>query len=114
MAAAGGLFSVLSYAVSRRRRELGIRASLGARPAVLQRMVFREGAWLAAAGLALGGLAGIGVSRILASVLFEVSPAEPSIWFVVAGLIGATTLLATWLPARRASGIDPSVLLREP
>lgn len=114
MAAAGGLFSVLSYAVSRRRRELGIRASLGARPAVLQRMVFREGAWMAAAGLALGGLAGMGVSRILASVLFEVSPAEPSIWFVVAGLIGATTLLATWLPARRASGIDPSGLLREP
>ena len=112
-AAAGGLFSVLSFAVGRRRREFGIRASLGARPIELQRLVFREGVLLAATGFALGGLAAWGLSKGLASVIYEVSATEPTIWFGVAGIIGATTVLACWLPAHRAASADPSTLLRE-
>jgi hypothetical protein len=112
-AAAAGLFSVLSFAVGRRRREFGIRASLGARPIELQRLVFREGVLLAAAGFALGGLAAWGLSKGLASVVYEISATEPTIWFGVAGVIGATTVLACWLPAHRAAAADPSTLLRE-
>lgn len=97
----------------RRRREFGIRAALGARPLELQRLVFREGVVLAVAGLALGGLGAWGPSKGLASVVYEVSATEPAIWFGVAGIIGATTVLACWLPARRAAPADPSTLLRE-
>jgi predicted permease len=113
LAAAGGLFSVLSYAVGRRRREFGIRASLGARPIELQKLVFREGVQLALAGLVAGGIGAWALAKALASVVYEVSAAEPFITIVVGGVIGGTTILASWIPARRAASPDPSVLLRE-
>ena len=113
IAACGGLFSVLSYAVGRRRREFGIRVSLGAAPSQVQRLVFREGLRLAIAGAVLGSLVAWVISRALASVVYEVSPTEPVIWVSVAIIVAVTTLAASWVPARRASRIDPAVLLRE-
>ena len=114
LAAAGGLLSVLSYAVGRRRREFGIRAALGARPVDVQVVVFREGMSLAVAGVCLGGLAAWVLGRALASVVYEVSASEPIIWMLVAGVIGGTTVLACWVPARHAASVDPSALLRDP
>jgi predicted lysophospholipase L1 biosynthesis ABC-type transport system permease subunit len=113
LAAAGGLFSVLSYAVGRRRREFGIRAALGARPAALQRLVFGEGMRLAIFGALVGGAAAWAMSRALASVVYEVSPAQPSVWLTVAAIIAVTTAAASWVPARRAARADPARLLRE-
>jgi putative ABC transport system permease protein len=113
LAAAGGLFSVLSYATARRRREFGIRASLGARPIELHRLVFAEGLRLALAGAALGGAAGWLLARALTSVLYQVTMADPAIWAAVFLLIALTTVLASWLPARRAAGVNPVELLRE-
>jgi hypothetical protein len=114
LAAAGGLLSVLSYAVGRRRREFGIRAALGARPVDVQVVIFREGMSLAVAGVCLGGLAAWVLGRALASVVYEVSASEPIIWMLVAGVIGGTTVLACWVPARHAASVDPSTLLRDP
>lgn len=113
LAAAGGLFSVLGYAVGRRRREFGIRASLGAKPIELQRLVFSEGVRLAIVGVAIGSLTAWGLSRVLTSVVYEVTPAEPVIWLTVGAVITVTTIIASWIPARRAAGVDPVELLRE-
>jgi putative ABC transport system permease protein len=113
IAACGGLFSVLSYAVGRRRREFGIRVSLGAAPSQVQRLVFREGLRLAIAGAVLGSFVAWLISRALASVVYEVSAAEPVIWVTVAIIVALTTLAASWVPARRAARIDPAVLLRD-
>lgn len=113
IAACGGLFSVLSYAVARRRREFGIRVSLGAAPAQVQRLVLREGLRLAIAGALLGSLVAWVISRALTTVVYQVSAAEPAIWMSVAAIVALTTLVASWVPARRASRIDPAVLLRE-
>ena len=113
LAAAGGLLSVLSYAVGRRRREFGIRAALGARPLDVQAVVFREGARLAVAGVCLGAAVAWGLGKLLASVVYDVSASEPIIWLLVTGVIGGTTMIACWIPARHAASVDPSTLLRD-
>ncbi|HET9371812.1 MAG TPA: FtsX-like permease family protein, partial [Vicinamibacterales bacterium] len=113
VAAGGGLFGVLSYAVGRRRREFGIRASLGARPAELSRLVLGEGARLAIAGVVLGSLAAWGLARVLSAVVYDVTIGEPLIWTGVATIVAATTIAACWAPARRASRVDPVELLRD-
>jgi putative ABC transport system permease protein len=113
LAAAGGLFSVLSYAVGRRRREFGIRAALGAAPAQLRRVVIRDGLAVALAGLTLGALLAALLSRGLAWLQYGVTPGDPLSLVTVAGTIGVTTLLAAWRPARAAARVDPARLLRE-
>jgi hypothetical protein len=113
IATAGGLFSVLSFAVSRRRREFGIRAALGAVPREIRRGVLRDGLMVAASGLVVGSVFAAGLARALASLQYGVTPSDPVSWSVVLALIGLTAMAASWSPARAASLVDPLVLLRE-
>jgi putative ABC transport system permease protein len=113
LAAAGGLFSVLSYTVGRRRREFGIRTALGASPTQIRRIVLRDGAHVAAAGLAIGAVFAAVLARALMSLQYGVTPGDPLSWAGVLALVGVTTLAAAWRPARAAARMDPVVLLRE-
>jgi hypothetical protein len=113
VAAGGGLFGVLSYAVGRRRREFGIRASLGARPSELSRLVLGEGARLAIAGVVLGSLVAWALARALTTVVYDVTIGDPRIWIGVAAMVTLTTIAACWSPARRAAKVDPVELLRD-
>ncbi|HET9400075.1 MAG TPA: ABC transporter permease, partial [Candidatus Acidoferrales bacterium] len=110
--AAIGIFGVISYSVSCRTREIGIRVAMGASRGGILRMVFRETLLLAAWGLALGIPAALAASRLVAHMLFAISPNDPfTIAAVASGLI-AVAALAGYLPARRAMGVDPLVALR--
>lgn len=113
LAAGGGLFSVLACAVTRRRRELGVRAALGAQPRDLARLVLREGLGLGAAGLAAGAVLAWLLSRLLASMLVGVTAADPISWTAVLAVTAAIVIGAALLPARRASSINPVRLLSE-
>ncbi|MBI3490575.1 MAG: ABC transporter permease [Acidobacteria bacterium] len=108
-----GLYGVLSYAVTQRSRELGLRMALGASAGSLMRMVVARGLALTAVGLTLGlVLAWIG-ARTLQSLLYGVTAADPATFAAVVGVLGAIALAACYLPARRASCVDPMVVLRE-
>ena len=98
LAAAGGLFSVLSYAVRRRRREFGVRAAMGASPLQLQRLVVREGLAVALVGITLGAVTAWAGGRVLASLQYGVTVTDPLSWTVVLGLLACTTIAASWLP----------------
>ncbi len=113
LAAAGGLFSVLSYAVGRRRREFGIRAAMGARPRQLGVIVLRESLGVTAAGLVIGGVVAWLLSRALATLAYGVTGANPLVWGAVGGVIAVSALLAAWRPALGAMRADPLVLLRD-
>ena len=113
LAAAGGLFSVLSYAVTRRRREFGIRAAVGASPLQIQRLVLREGLAVALMGVTLGTIAAWAGGRTLASLHYGVTVTDPVSWTVVLGLLGCATVAAAWPPARHAMRANPVGLLRE-
>jgi putative ABC transport system permease protein len=110
--ASTGIFGMISYSFSRRTHELGIRAALGATPAQIHRMVLREGARLAAAGLAMGTLAAFSLSQFLGVELFDVGRADPVAFLGAAALLAIVALAACSLPARRASRVDPVVALR--
>jgi ABC-type antimicrobial peptide transport system permease subunit len=113
LAAAGGLFSVLSYAVSRRRREFGVRTALGASPRQIRRLVLRDGLVVALAGVAIGGAAAWSLARALASLQYGVTMTDPVSWSIVMTLLIVTTVAASWRPARAAAACDPILLLRE-
>jgi predicted permease len=113
VASAGGLFSVLSYAVGRRRREFGIRAAMGAQPAQLRRLVFRDGLRIAGMGLTIGAVAAWTLSRSLAALAFGVTAYDPLVWLTVVAVIGGATLLASWRPALAAMRSNPLNLLRD-
>lgn len=113
LAAASGLFSVLQYAVTRRRREFGIRAAVGASPAQLGRVVLFEGAVITATGIAAGSIGAVALGRALSSLQFGVTAGDPVSWLVVIGLLTITTMIATWRPAQQAIRTDPVVLLRD-
>jgi predicted permease len=110
--AAIGLYGVISYAVSRRTQEIGVRIALGARTGDVLRMVVGQGTSLIGLGLLTGLAGGYGLARVMASQLYGVSPADPLIYASVALTLGATALLASYLPARRASRVDPIEALR--
>jgi putative ABC transport system permease protein len=110
--AALGTYGVMSYTVSRRTREIGLRMALGARPADVGRLVVGEGLGLAAAGLALGFAGALAFGRTLASLLFEVPPADPVTFAGVALLLALVTAAASARPARRAAMVEPAVALR--
>jgi len=110
--AAVGIYGVISYAVSLRTRELGIRLALGAPRRDVLHMVMQQGLKLAATGLVVGLVASIAFMRFLASLLFQVKPADALTTFAVLLLLGAVALVANYLPARRASRLDPNVALR--
>jgi ABC-type antimicrobial peptide transport system permease subunit len=110
--AAIGIYGVLAYLVSQRTQEIGIRMALGAgRPAVL-RLFLTRGLWLAAGGLATGILAAIGVSRWIGSLLFEMTARDPWTIAAAAVTVGAIATVASYLPARRATRVDPLLALR--
>ncbi len=110
--AAVGLYGIVSFAVSMRTREMGIRVALGARPQALTRLVVGEGSRLVGAGIALGSVLALAATRLLSSFLHGVSPTEPRV-FLGAGALLAIVMLATaYVPARRAAGADPLVALR--
>jgi predicted permease len=110
--AAVGLYGVMSFAVSRRMREMGIRLALGARPGELARLLVGEGLRLVLLGVAIGWLAAFAVGRLLTSFLYGVSPRDPGTFAVVAFLILLVMLVATYVPARRAARSDPIAALR--
>ncbi|MFW6078571.1 MAG: ABC transporter permease, partial [Gemmatimonadota bacterium] len=111
--AAVGIYGIMAYAVTRRRREIGLRIALGARAADVAGMVVRQAGTLAAAGIAAGLLLGLGATRLLSSMLYEISPTDPATVGGAAVVLAAVSLLAGYLPARRASRTDPMVVLRE-
>jgi putative ABC transport system permease protein len=110
--AAVGIGGVLATSVSRRTQEIGIRMALGARRADVIRMVVKQGMALAAAGLLIGLPAAFLTMRVMSTLLFEISPRDPTTFALVTGLLTAVALLACYLPARRATRIDPTVALR--
>jgi len=107
-----GLFGVLAHAVSRRTQEMGIRMALGAKRRELLLMVLREGAILTAAGLVCGLVGAVLMTRVMASLLFGVSATDPSVYVAISALLLTVALAACYLPARRATKVDPMVALR--
>jgi predicted lysophospholipase L1 biosynthesis ABC-type transport system permease subunit len=107
-----GIYGVISYAVSQRTREMGIRLALGAQQRELKRMFVRYGLVLAGIGVAIGLSAAIGLTRLMRSLLFEISPLDPIAFAAAPILLVAAALLASYLPARRAAAVDPVEALR--
>ncbi len=113
LTAAGGLFSLLTYVVGRRRREFGIRTALGASPRQMRRLVFRGAAAVVVPGVAAGALGGWFVARSLAAFQYGVTTTDPAIWSGVLGTIALVSAVAAWRPALEAMRVDPVRLLRE-
>src|SRR5262252_1277027 len=107
-----GLYSVMTYAVSQRTREIGIRMALGAQAGGLLRMVVWNGMRLALAGAALGLAAAIGLTRVMKNLLLNVSPTDPATFALIALLLVAVALIASYIPARRAAKVDPLLAIR--
>ena len=107
-----GLYGLLAYVVHRRRRDIGVRMALGAQPADIARLALSDGVSVALAGIGAGALGALALSRVLRSVLYEVSEHDPATFAVAAGVLAVVTLLASWRPARQAAHLDPAVALR--
>jgi macrolide transport system ATP-binding/permease protein len=107
-----GVYGLLAYTVSQRTREVGIRLALGATRSDVLRIVVRKGLLLAAAGMAFGAAAALGVTGLFRSQLFEVTSADPAVFTAAALLLGASALAACLIPAHRATRVDPMVALR--
>jgi predicted permease len=107
-----GLYAVRAYSVARRTREIGIRMALGASAGDTMRLMLREGLMLTAVGLALGLLLSLLVGRVLAGVLYQVNGADPVVFGLSAAVLAAVSLLACYVPARKAAHVDPLVALR--
>jgi predicted permease len=110
--AAVGLYGVMSYSVSRRTREIGIRMALGAQARQVQQLILRQGMWLAAIAVVLGLPAAFALSKLFTSVLYGIHNDDPVIYVAVPIFLVGTALLACWLPARRAARVDPQIVLR--
>jgi ABC-type antimicrobial peptide transport system permease subunit len=107
-----GLYGLLSYEVSRRTREIGIRMALGAQPERVRKLVLRQGIALALGGAAAGIGVALGATRYLGSMLFNVRASDPLTMSAVAVLLALVALAACYIPARRATRVDPMVALR--
>lgn len=109
---AAGIAGVVAFSVSQRRHEFGIRMALGARPNNVLGLVLRQGLGLVAAGLALGLLGSLGLSRLLSGLLFQIQPHDPATFAAVSLVLFCVAAAACLLPARRATTVDPTVALR--
>jgi len=110
--AAIGLYGVISYSVAQRTRELGIRIALGAQRSDVLRLILRQGMALVAAGIVFGIAASIGLTRLMVTLLYGVSATDPLTFLILSIALLSVAFIACWLPARRASGVDPIVALR--
>ncbi|HEY7856369.1 MAG TPA: ADOP family duplicated permease, partial [Terriglobales bacterium] len=107
-----GMYSVTAFGVRQREKDIGIRMALGARPRDVFAAVLRQGAALAALGVAVGLIAALGLTRLFAALLYGVAPTDPATFAVVAAILLATALAACYVPARRATRLDPLAALR--
>jgi len=110
--AAVGLYGVMSYSVSRRTREIGIRMAMGAKPGAVERLVLRQGMLLTLIAIALGWPAAWMLAKLAASFLYGIQPHDALTFAVVPPLLAAIALAACWVPARRAALVDPMQALR--
>jgi putative ABC transport system permease protein len=107
-----GIYGVVMYGVTQRTRDIGVRVALGARPGQILNLILRQGMTLAVVGLAIGIAGAMALTRVLRAQLFEVSPTDPATFAAIALTLAAVAALASWLPARRATRVDPMVALR--
>ena len=107
-----GIYGVISYVVSERTREIGVRMAMGAERGDIGRMVLRQAGSLAGLGVILGLVAAAGLTRLMGSLLYGVSPMDPVTFAAVSATLALVALVASWIPARRAAGVDPVVALR--
>jgi predicted permease len=110
--AAMGIYGLMAFAVKRRTHEIGIRMALGARAPQIRRMLLLEGVWLIVTGIGVGIASAFGLTRLLTSLLFGVTPHDPLVFSIVPVLLAAIALVAAWIPARLATRVDPMVALR--
>jgi ABC-type antimicrobial peptide transport system permease subunit len=107
-----GIYGVISYSISQRTREIGIRMALGAQRNTLTALFVRQGLWLTGIGVACGLVLAFGVMRLMSSLLFNVSPVDPITYAAITAGVMATAYLACYLPSRRAATVDPVNALR--
>jgi putative ABC transport system permease protein len=110
--AAIGIYGLMAYSVEQRTQEIGIRLALGAQASQVKNMVVRQGMTLAIVGVAIGLGAAFGLARFIATFLFGVGKWDPVVFVAVPGVLTLVALIAVWLPARRASRVDPILALR--
>ena len=108
-----GIYAVISYSVEQRRREMGIRLALGAAPRGLRQMVLGEGLLLAGGGIAAGLIAALLLTRYLASMLYTIRPTDPAVYAAVSAVLALAAAAGCYFPARRATRVDPAVVLRD-
>ena len=111
--AAIGVYGVISFAAGQRTREIGLRVALGASPGSVVRLVVGQGLEIALAGLVVGLAGALVATRVLGSMLYDVAPTDPTTYAGIVVLLVAAVLLASWIPARRAAGIQPMEALRD-
>jgi ABC-type antimicrobial peptide transport system permease subunit len=107
-----GIYGVVAYIAAQRTREIGVRMALGAQASDVRRLFVGHGLKLVGAGLAIGIAAAVGLTRLMGTLLFGVGPTDPITYGAVSLVLGSVALVATYLPARRASRVDPVVALR--